>query len=454
VCGNFSLRDGGGIGHTGVSDGIWSWQGQTRQEDGPIPLIAANMIVFNESFFQGATVSGGGIFVSGAQPLTPGAITPGAGNLQIIGNVIKGNSAGAGDGGGIRLVGINGQDVAANPDNDPQTMKQQPVEWYAVDVFNNMITNNVAALAGGGISMQDAVDVRIVNNTIANNDSLATAGEAFAPNSPNESTPQAGAGIVTRTHSPRLAGASGSVGTFSDPSAFADNIVWQNRQFYFVILGTPADPSGASVWGLCPDLDGVFPLNPDGTPFCGDTPVYDDIAVLPLGSGLLSPTYSLLSTTSGYVADTSNQVGADPEFVIEYVNGGRSNILQPEITTAIQAAPAFDEGGNFIRVQYGPLSLYTDDANPDGLPGDIIGDYHILATSPAVDWNSVDSLVCLLEPCAPGTFIELSSDFDLDLRSNTDVDTGADEVPGAKASTGDEIRKIRRGATGRARTGN
>ncbi len=54
------------------------------------------------------------------------------------------------------------------------------------------------------------------------------------PDSPNQSTPQPGAGIVTRGHSASLA-AAGNVGTFSDPSAFAfgDNIIWQNRQFYF-----------------------------------------------------------------------------------------------------------------------------------------------------------------------------------------------------------------------------
>ncbi len=306
VCGNFSLRDGGGIGHIGVSDGIGEvvefttgqcsetpadscerdnqCSGKTNVCNIPdpiwvvtdAPLIQDNTIVFNESFFQGATVSGGGIFISGGQPLAPGSLTPGAGNVQVNANRIHGNSAGAGDGGGIRLAGINGQDVEANPDNTLPSRGNDPDPWYAVDIFNNMITNNVAGLAGGGISLQDAADVRIVNNTISNNDSLATAGEAFAPNSPNESTPQPGAGIVSRKHSNGLA-AAGNVGTFSDPTAFDNNIVWQNRQFFFIVAdGTPGDPGSTGTWGLCPDIGSLLGLGCPG----GDDPVYDDLAVI------------------------------------------------------------------------------------------------------------------------------------------------------------------------------
>ena len=61
----------------------------------------------------------------------------------------------------------------------------------------------MAALAGGGIALADAARVRILHTVIANNDSTATAGDAFAPGSPNQSTPQP-AGIVSRAHSPEL----------------------------------------------------------------------------------------------------------------------------------------------------------------------------------------------------------------------------------------------------------
>ena len=51
-----------------------------------------------------------------------------------------------------------------------------------------MIVNNVAGLAGGAISLQDSAKVNIIHTTVANNDSTATAGLAFEPGSPNEST--------------------------------------------------------------------------------------------------------------------------------------------------------------------------------------------------------------------------------------------------------------------------
>ena len=181
VCGNFSAADGGGIGHTGLSRRV---PGQGNQPAGPLPRIADNVVIFNESFLQGQTVSGGGIYVGGAAPHGPGGLTPGAGNVEVVRNLIQGNSAGAGDGGGIRLAMVNGQEVAANPTNTPPNNNNQPPQWWSVELFNNMIVDNVAGLAGGGISLQDAVAVKMSNNTIANNDSLATAGEAFAPGSP------------------------------------------------------------------------------------------------------------------------------------------------------------------------------------------------------------------------------------------------------------------------------
>ena len=449
VCGNFSLRDGAGIGHIGVSDGAWELQGGGKNKEWvqvePSPLIADNTIVFNESFFQGATVSGGGIFAGGTQPLTPGGLTAGAGNLQINGNVLKGNSAGAGDGGGIRLAGINGQDVEANPDNEVPGKKNDPAPWYAVDVFNNMITNNVAALAGGGISLQDAVDVRVVNNTIANNDSLATAGEAFAPGSPNESTPQPGAGIVTRVHSDALANSGGDpvqLGTFSDPSAFDDNIIRQNRQFYFqVFAGTPGDPADPSVWGLCPDVRDLLLLPPGETllPCVDNSVVYDDLAVIGVAGTLECDTPGSCILTDPLV---------DPLFVAEYFNGDKSSVLQQEAPTAIGVPPAFDEGGNFIRPQFGPLSLFADDAPDDGDPGTPFGDYHLQAGSPAVDNVGAVDLT--------GTYPELLKDFDLEPRpSGAGVDVGADEVQQTKAAAIDERSPTtRRGATGRAGTGN
>jgi hypothetical protein len=487
VCGNFSLRDGGGIGHLGFSD--WA-EAVGNDPVGPVPLIAENSIIFNESFFQGQTVSGGGIFIGGQPPLPLGPATgqcttgpaeltcannndctvnngglggqcnqedglceiqpdnvcqdnadcpgvtnvcviipapsPGSGNVQVISNLIQGNSAGAGDGGGVRLAMINGQDavppaeltctnnndcnvnnggLGGQCDTDTGLCEIQPVSnAYAVDLFNNMIVNNVAALAGGGISLQDAVNVRIVHNAIANNDSLATAGEAFAPNSANQSTPQPGAGIVSRAHSPALVNIVGN--GFSDPSEFADNIIWQNRQFFFLVGdGTPGDPGSPGIWGLCPDIGGTIAgLVCPG----GNAPVYNDLGVIgAVGALACDPGTSCIVTGD-----------PDPLFVSEYVNGDKSSVFQPEITTAIQAPPAFDEGGNFIRPRFGPLSLYDDATDPgDGLPGTLFGDYHIQGTSPAVDTGTD---LTGIDPA-------LTTDIDGEGRA-APVDIGADEV--------------------------
>lgn len=400
VCGNYSLGNGGGIGHIGLSD--------RADQTSPVPLIADNELIFNENFFQGSTVSGGGIFIGGAPPLVAGGLTPGAGNVQVLRNLIQGNSAGSGDGGGIRLQAVNGQDVANNPSNtppnNPNSTNQDP-QWYSVEVFNNLITNNVSGLAGGGISLQDTVAVSIRNNTIAHNDSLATAGDAFTPGSPNQSTPQPGAGMVSRAHSKDfkemadLLGA--SIGSFSSPTDLSENILWQNRQFHFWVDATsgcvPGDPSCTSTYGLCPD--------PTGTLACTDSPAYPVFSDL----GVIGATGDL--TCSSCVQTGTG--GAGPMFLSEYVNGARSAVVQLEINTGIQAPAAFDEGGNFIRPGFGPLSLYNDLTPADGDPGTLIGNYHIQSGSMAAN------------AAARG----ISPDIDGDTRPTTgQSDIGADEI--------------------------
>jgi hypothetical protein len=54
VCGNFTTGDGGGIGHLGLSDN---------------GTISNNRIMFNQSFNQGTTRSGGGLFIAGEPPV-------------------------------------------------------------------------------------------------------------------------------------------------------------------------------------------------------------------------------------------------------------------------------------------------------------------------------------------------------------------------------------------------
>jgi len=172
-------------------------------------------------------------------------------NLTINANLIKGNSADSGSGGGIRLQAVNGTEVGLFP--------LAPNRWNSVTITNNIITNNVAGWDGAGVSLQDALNVNIVNNTIVSNDTTASSGVLFntlgaplasAPGDTNQTTsltssaPQA-AGVVTmRNSSPLTASLPATVfcpmghGTlgqvcknFSVPVLF-NNVIWQNRTFY------------------------------------------------------------------------------------------------------------------------------------------------------------------------------------------------------------------------------
>jgi hypothetical protein len=372
ICGNFAQGGGGGIGHLGLSDN---------------GVIARNQILFNESFNQGITVNGGGILISGGAPLGgAGSLSPGSGSVTIDANLIQGNAAGAGDGAGIRATRVNGQDVARRRNN--------PDRWYTVDIFNSMIVNNVAALAGGGISLQDSARVNIINSTIANNDSTGTAGDAFAPGNPNLSTAQP-AGIVARAHSPELAAAFGNNASVTPYRVFShaliqNDIIWNNRSFYFQIDTIPDPPT----YSLMPG-----------------TPVVWNLAVLGTQGG------ETLTAQSSLLGDVLPNNGYVSPFVAEYFNGNRgSTVTQPEITTAIQAPPAFDEGGNFIRVRFGPLTQ----TRLDGANWVLRGDYHITAGSAAENAGTDPDV---------GTFPELAHDIDGETRPfNGGTDIGADEL--------------------------
>jgi hypothetical protein len=377
ICGNFASTHGGGIGHMGLSDG---------------GLIEGNQIVFNQSFLQGLPVDGGGLFIGGDAPLAGQTTSPGAGNVSIIGNLIQGNNAGAGDGGGIAMDRVNGDDVIANPDDASQ--------WFQVDVINNMIVNNVAGLAGGGITLRDSLRTVVVNNTIANNDSSATAGLAFTAGVPERSNAQP-AGVVAREHVTLLDGA-GDVrvgagvaaryqASFSNP-VLENNILWGNRSFLFEVNAAH------------------LPGDLTTPPFLltEQTLAEGDLAVLPAGIGALSPVASVFS--AGYAGAG---VGVDGNLLataaqIDFLNpianyGPGLSQQMPETTVQLGAAAAFDEGGNFIDVRYAPLSLGTS------------GDYHLAAGSVAIDAGVTGGAVP-------------SVDYDNELRNDGAQDIGADEA--------------------------
>lgn len=354
VCGNFSKGVGGGIGHMGLSDN---------------GRIEENTIIFNQTFNQavGSRPAGGGIAIEGFSPVA--GLTPGAGNVTIDDNLLLGNLAGAGDGGGIELFNVNGQDVDQWGNNSDK--------WYGVQVTNNRIVNNVAGIAGGGISLKDVAKAAIINNTIANNDSVAVAGELIDPLS-GDSTAQP-AGVVARAHSAALQAAFGPQysQTFSNP-LMASNIVWHNRSFYWMI-------DGAGVGGLTPNI-----------------PLYRDLAVMG-DPGSLTCQNCFLSGDG------------DPNFVSEYFNTNGSLVTVPENSTPLTSA-AVDEGGNYIDVRFGPLTLWDPAAG-----GALFGDYRLTPGSAAVDTG------LNLVPAYPALALDFEEQDRPDPTTGL-VDIGADEL--------------------------
>jgi len=367
ICGNFTSANGAGIGHLGFS------------KNG---LIADNMIVFNQSFNQGLDPDGGGIFISGTAPIT--GLGEGSGSVSILRNHIEGNHAGAGLGGGIRLANINGFDIFPGGIYNPST----------IVIENNMIVGNVAGNAGGGIAMNDAVNVDITNNTIAHNMNTSTTGLNFQLGTPTQSVLEMGAGIRSDVHSLAvqteldLAAAAGNAAaaqTFSNP-ALNNNVIWQNRSYLWVANSSAGVPS----------------LEPAAIP------LYSDLFVKNTAL-LMAPMNGILTDATGY--DVSNTTG-DPLFIRGFGNGNRDVAFNLVEQTIPNTAPALDEGGNFIDVRYGPLSL--------------IRNYHIFSNSPAVD--TADSTLPVVD------------DIDgLLTRTDTLIDKGADEV-NVLDSDGDGIK--------------
>jgi hypothetical protein len=387
ICGNFSQGDGGGIGHQGLSDN---------------GLIQNNQILFNQSYKQASQVNGGGIYIGGIQ-LLAAPLTLGSGSVVIRENVIQGNNAGAGNGGGIRLEFVNGKDVE---------LSVAPALWHRIDILNNMIVNNVTGLAGA-VSVQDALNVKIFNNTVANNDSTATTSLAFA--AAGDLTIPQPAGIVGHQHSPILApfALNAGVATFSDPEII-NTIVSRNRSFCWG--ATAFDNSGfPTAFGLHLRTDAI----------CGGAiSEYDDMAVLPLGADKLSVLNSYVTDISQVINNggSFSAVNFEPLFVQAFpVTDAGQTINQPEATVPATAA-AFDEGGNFIDVRYGPLTP--------------TGDYHLDGASSLLDVGSFNTLTDLIFNGAP-------VDIDYDLRPNgTFPDIGADEGQSGGGSGGGPLAVI------------
>jgi len=449
VCGNMSTGDGGGVAHLGF----------IKNGD-----IEHNTIIFNQSLNPTIPTNGGGLIVMGAAPdgntlvngvatecgsVTDNDCVPGLSDgtgpgLVINANLIQGNAAEAGSGGGIRLQSVSGTEIARFP--------SQPQYWYAVNITNNIVTDNVAGWDGAGISLQDALVSNLVNNTIASNDTTATAGVLTDTiGAPLASAPPAGsgtgqgsttttsttsaaqpAGLVTMGNSTALT-SSFTTGAVTCPSNhggngknstgnaggnnscvvssipyIANDLFWQNRSFYVGVgkfsaqyqqnvltmynanfttpaAGTTLAPQTAT--GQCVNGSSYWDIGARGDTGPGNH-----------GSGVtLAPTYSLLTNASEIGAGANNLTATNPTLTSQYCNGSRvppevggngAFNVPPGISDATVPNPLFnltpaatvDEGNNWINMTWGPLSLVKPADNET-----VLGNYTLVAGSPAID---------------------------------------------------------------------
>ncbi|HEY0530191.1 MAG TPA: hypothetical protein VGD29_01170 [Actinoplanes sp.] len=324
ICGNFSAEYGGGVSHYGLSDN---------------GRITANRIYLNQSYDEA-----GGIMIAGELPADPARLSPGSGRVTIDANTVQANLSND-DGGGLRFLSAG---------NVTET------------VTNNVLAGNISTHEGGGVALDDAPDVRFVNNTVMDNITTATAVTSNGQPAP--------AGLSTAENSAQLqATLPASAPKFSSPKMF-NNVFWNNRAGSW---------NGLRVAGIG----------------AADAPAGEPLNLWDMGSsdglGPLTPTNSVLQTTTGTTPNGTNKA-VDPQVVASFPT---SVLIETSRTF-----PSFRQAVIVIQ----PVA------------GTRMGDYHLTAGSPA---NNAGTGSRNFPPLvrAPG------SDIDGNTRSATQPDIGADE---------------------------
>jgi hypothetical protein len=371
IAGNLSTGDGGGVQHLGLS-----FRGKIKN----------NYILYNQSTNPTLPTNGGGLIIEGAnldrqlngnecgstndQDCPPGLGEGSGPGIVIDSNLILGNSAEDGSGGGLRIQQVNGSEMIAFPTQpDPKTGRNAAPGWYDVTVTNNIIANNVAGWDGGGVSLQDAFKVSFVNNTVASNDTTASAGVLFktlgaimAATPPPGCTPttdpsQPQSPTCTGTNAPHGPQPAGLVVAYNTPNMIAalpntvtcptgfgysnasdckklskpkmvNDLFWQNRSFSVSIVGLGSGTqSQQNLVALTPQL------NQTSTGACAAGANYwdiglrtDDVAskVITTASNKLTIDHSIVTNDQQSVlTQTAATAPNGSPVVAQYCNGAR-----------------------------------------------------------------------------------------------------------------------------------
>jgi large repetitive protein len=295
ICSNFGVEYGAGVSHWGLSPG---------------GRIQDNQIYYND-----AVDAGAGVSIQSEQPVG-GGLGDGSGAVDVDRNLIQSNYTGD-DGGGIFVL---------------------DALQAAINIRNNQIVDNGAADVGGAIMLDDSSNVRIVNNTVANN--VSTASSENSDDHPHS------AGLASEANDP-LFQATLPAGSpdFSNPRALFNNIFWNNNAF---TLSQPGP--GATLVN-----QGFIDFEVRGTTNNADTftPRYSDLT----NGQILGPDGVLHAVPGGQ----GNLIGTDPGFVAPFtleltVSGSR---LDPQVA-----------------------AVTITGADP---PVGLTGDYHLTPASAVVD---------------------------------------------------------------------
>jgi hypothetical protein len=296
----------------------------------------------------------------------------------------------------LLTAGTGGTVTDSNPN------QATAVLWHDVTITNNIIVNNVAGWDGAGISLQDALNVNIINNTIMHNDSLATSGvltnsigtpqassnagncTMSGPTGTNTASCPQSAGVTSTPNSSLLtttfvvpiscpAGHPHCTG-FSNPILLGD-VISQNRSFYVGVgtvgNGTLNQQNQISLYSA---FTTTLAPTQATTGACSTGVTYWDVGVR--GDRTLTGHQSGFTMTpvASYVSDSNPVVIAQycngsrvpPECTVANGCGGLHGFgVPPGIPDALAGAPLFslvpsatvDEGNNWINVSWGPLSL-------------------------------------------------------------------------------------------------